>query len=177
MYIHGGLPLWERASGMWVEGGVKTERKRGRLTETQADKQKPKVWLKQHFHLLSSSCKYIIILVSHTDRDSFAVPQVFPGAGISSTHQTHKSTCLCSAGSAETWSAATHKSDPQGRGKHIFITVKGERKKSSRTVWLLHCAMQALLEMLSQNRNETKARLSQRASIATWIMANITGAD
>lgn len=39
-----------------------------------------------------------------------------------------------------------------------FYRSEGGEKKSSRIVWLLHNAMPALLEMLSQNGNEKKAR-------------------
>lgn len=39
-----------------------------------------------------------------------------------------------------------------------FYRSEGGEKKSSRIVWLLHNAMPTLLEMLSQNGNEKKAR-------------------
>lgn len=74
--------------------GGNRKKKTGRLTEMH--KHKLDVWLKQHFHLLplgfSSSNDYIISLGSHTGREAFifTLPQVLP-----STHQTHKSTCLC----------------------------------------------------------------------------------
>lgn len=133
--------------------------------------QKLNVWATQHFHLLphSGSLPDVIITSScyfHTSRTSpysfltppahvhsschrFSLPPVFhPYVRL----KDQRVSIQLAAQKPEVQRNTNNTRKGVGSITAHFITVK--KKQSSRIGWLLHNAMPALLEMLSQNRGQ-----------------------